>query len=87
MRDEFTQDGDDLNPTDKEGDYRQSAAEAVDLAHRAASTVDKRRLLAVAEAWLDLADRAHRVTRRHVRAVREHPLIRAKLGKSFRLTD
>ena len=83
MRDEFAQDGD-LNPTDKEGDYRQSATEAVNLAHRAASTTDKRRLLAMAEAWLDLADRAHRVTRRHVRS-REHPLIRAKLGKSFRL--
>ena len=82
MRDEFIPDGS-LKPTNNAGDYRRSAAEAVDLAHRAASMADKRRLLAIAEAWLDLADRAHRVTLRHIRSVQEHPLIRAKLGKSF----
>jgi hypothetical protein len=86
MRDEFTEDGD-LNPTDKAGDYRRSAAAAVDLAHRAASTADKRRLLAMAEAWLDLADRARRLTVRHIRAAQEHPLIRAKFAKSFRFMD
>jgi hypothetical protein len=49
------------NPMSKQDDYRAYAAELLDLASRAASTSDKGRLLAVAEAWLDLADRVHRV--------------------------
>lgn len=65
----------------REEDYRRSAAESVGLAHRAAATEDKSRLLAMAEAWLDLADRAHRMTMRPVRTVREHPLLTAKLGR------
>jgi hypothetical protein len=44
----------------KEDNYRQSAADAMGLANRAASTSDKSRLLGLAERWLDLADRAHR---------------------------
>jgi hypothetical protein len=44
----------------KEDDYRRNAADAVELANRAASSSDKSRLLALAEGWLDLADRAHR---------------------------
>jgi hypothetical protein len=35
----------------------------------------------MAEAWLDLADRAHRTTKRPVRKVQEHPLLTAKLGR------
>jgi hypothetical protein len=49
----------------KEDDYRKNAADAVQLANRAASTPDKSRLLALAERWLDLADRAHRRVRAH----------------------
>jgi hypothetical protein len=64
----------------REEDYRRSAAESISLAHRAARTEDKSRLLAMAEAWLDLADRAHRTTKRQARKVREHPLLTAKLG-------
>src|SRR3984893_9779377 len=52
-------DGD--GPMAKEDDYRRYAAETIDLASRANSTSDKGRLLAMAEAWLDLADRAHRL--------------------------
>jgi hypothetical protein len=66
----------------KEEDYRKNAAESVELAHRAGSSADKGRLLAMAEAWLDLADRARRLARQHVRKVREHPLIQAKFGRN-----
>jgi hypothetical protein len=42
----------------KEDDYRRNAADTVQLAQRASSSEDKGRLLKLAEAWLDLADRA-----------------------------
>jgi len=64
----------------KEDDYRRKAAESVQLAQRAATTGDKGRLLKLAEAWLDLADRA-RYVKRTVRKPRDlHPLIREKLA-------
>ena len=64
----------------KDGDYRRNAAETIELASRAASTGDKGHLLALAEKWLDLADRAHRLTRRFGATQRNHPLVDAKLG-------
>ena len=65
----------------KEEQYRRAAAETISLAHRAKRTEDKSRLLAMAEAWLDLADRAHQITKRQVRKVREPPLLSSKLGR------
>ena len=65
----------------KEDDYRRNAAETVEMAHRASTTADKGRLMALAEAWLDLADRAHRMAGRRISKVNEHPLVRAKLGR------
>jgi hypothetical protein len=59
-----------------EAEYRRNAAETVQLAHRAPSVADQSRLLALAEAWLDLADRASRRIRRPVNV---HPLVREKL--------
>jgi hypothetical protein len=50
---------------------RQRSLETMGLASRASSTSDKSRLLALAEAWLDLADRAQRVASHHKRKVRE----------------
>jgi hypothetical protein len=44
----------------KHQDYRLTAAEIVDLAHKATTALDKRRLLGLAEKWLDLADRSER---------------------------
>lgn len=41
----------------KEQDYRLTAAEMVDRAHKATTAIDKRRLLGLAEKWLDLAER------------------------------
>jgi len=67
----------------KEDDYRHNAAETVQLAQRAATTFDKGRLLKLAEAWLDLADRAQHVTRHIRRPKYLHPLIREKLDPYF----
>ncbi len=65
----------------KQDDYRRNAVETVQLAQRAVTTSDKGRLLKLAEAWLDLADRARHVTR-HLRKPRDvHPLIREKLDR------
>ena len=71
-------DGD--GPMAKEDDYRRYAAETIDLASRANSTLDKGRLLAMAEAWLDLADRAHRLARHRPGRLKEYPLLSSKLG-------
>jgi hypothetical protein len=65
----------------KEDDYRRNAAETFDLAHRAGTSADKGRLLRLAENWLDLADRAARLTKRfgpkrHPEFGPEHPLVR-----------
>jgi hypothetical protein len=64
-----------------ESDCRKNAATLVDLASRATTAADKGRLLASAEAWLDLADRVHKMARRRVRMIGEHPLISTKLGR------
>jgi hypothetical protein len=69
----------------KADEYRKNAADTVDLARRTVSMADKSRLLALAESWLDLADRAHRVATRHLRRAGDlHPLIRAKLSDDAR---
>ena len=44
----------------KPAEYRDNAAEVMDLANRAGTAGDKRRLLALAEKWLTLADRSIR---------------------------
>ena len=51
----------------KEDDYRRHAADTLNLAQRATSSSDKTRLLHMADAWLDLADRAHKVARLEMR--------------------
>ena len=62
----------------KEREYRAYAGVCVDLANRAANDEDKKHLLAIAEAWLGLADRVQRpVEEPDVDAL--HPFLRAKL--------
>jgi len=69
----------------KEDDYRRNAAESIELANRAVAIQDKGRQLRLAENWLDLADRAHRLSRARPRSAgREHPLLREKLGRDPR---
>jgi hypothetical protein len=65
----------------KEDDYRRNAADTMQLAHRASSSADKGRLVTLAEAWLDLADRARRTAKRLRRPSIVHPLVRKKLDQ------
>jgi hypothetical protein len=58
----------------KEDDYLDSAADAVRLARHADASFDKTRLLGLAGAWVDLADKAHEDTLRPRRPIILHPL-------------
>jgi hypothetical protein len=64
----------------KEREYRANAANSIELANRASTMSDKSRLLELAEKWLDLADRNHRLTRCFTPSRWQHPLLRSKLG-------
>ena len=66
-----------------ESEYRRLAAACLDLSNRAAALTDKMRLLVIAEAWLDLADRVTRPGGRGAKntpAGSEHPLITSAFG-------
>jgi hypothetical protein len=64
----------------KEDDYRKNAAETLELAHRAGTSADRGRLLALAERWLELADRTRRIARNNIGKIRQvHPLVRSKI--------
>jgi hypothetical protein len=65
----------------KEDDYRRNAADTIQVAHRASSSWDKGRLLKLAEAWLDLADRAHRPARNLRGPTIVHPLVEEKIDR------
>ena len=65
----------------KENEYRRNAADTMQLAQRASSNEDKGRLLKLAEAWLNLADRACITARRLRRPSVLHPLVRKKLDQ------
>jgi hypothetical protein len=65
----------------KEHDYRRNAADTMQLAQRVSSSEDKGRLLKLAEAWLDLADRARRTATRLRHPSVLHPLIQKKLDQ------
>jgi hypothetical protein len=60
----------------KEDEYVANALESLELAERAVSPSDCRRLLNLGERWLDLADRIRR-PRPAVRGVPEHPMVKA----------
>jgi hypothetical protein len=65
-----------------ESEYRRWAAASLDLANHAAVIADKTRLVVIAEAWLNLADRTSRAhkgaARRAIDDVAgEHPLVRS----------
>ena len=48
----------------KEAEYRRHAAALLDLAKRASNDHDKKRLLVISEAWLNLADKLSRMAGR-----------------------
>ena len=58
-----------------------SVKKTMQLAQHASSSADKSRLLKLAEAWLDLADRAHASVRRLRKPMFLHPLVREKLDR------
>ena len=62
----------------KEREYRAYAGACVDLANKATNDEDKKHLLAMAEAWLGLADRVQRSVP-EPDAASLHPVLRAKL--------
>jgi hypothetical protein len=70
----------DVNHMSKEEDYRLTAAEIVECAQQAKSILEKRRLLRLAEMWLDLAARSGRKTAQAQRRLEDHPLVRKTLG-------
>ena len=61
-----------------ENEYRKHAADSLDLANRQTSSADKSRLLLMAEAWLDMADRIAKRLKR--RSSVDHPLVEKALG-------
>jgi hypothetical protein len=63
------------NPMRKEFEYRTFAAACLELASKTSATVDKARLLAMAEAWLNLADRTARPAKRRASQIADHPLV------------
>jgi hypothetical protein len=63
----------------KECEYRGYAGACVDLANKSTNEDDKKHLLAMAEAWLGLADRVQRPIH-EPDASSLHPALRAKLG-------
>jgi hypothetical protein len=63
----------------KEDEYVANAAETLELAQRTTSPGDRRRLLRLSEAWLDLADRMR--SRSRAAKPDEHPLITATFGR------
>ena len=64
----------------KEDEYRGFAASYLKVANATGNIAEKTRLLAMAEAWLDLAGRASRSAKQHARQLAEHPLVRRVLG-------
>lgn len=57
--------------------YRTYAAYSLELATKQAESADKSRLLLIAEAWLDLADRMARHLKPRARV--DHPLVERAL--------
>jgi hypothetical protein len=66
----------------KEHEYRAHAGACVDLANKATNDDDRKHLLAMAEAWLGLIDRAQRPVY-GPDALSLHPALRAKLGNAM----
>jgi hypothetical protein len=63
----------------KADEYVTDALASLELAERVTSAVEKRRLLKLAERWLDLADRVQERLRSK-RKVSDHPLVKERLG-------
>jgi len=58
----------------KSNEYRAFAVHCLTFAKNSPNTADKTRLLTMAEAWFDLADRRTRVVKRPA-TIPDHPLV------------
>jgi hypothetical protein len=65
----------------KEAEYRSLAALCLEFATRTTNTANKARLLANAEAWLDLADRVSQLAKRSAGKIADHPLVLKRLRR------
>jgi len=63
-----------------EDNFRHNADELVQLANKASKIAGKRRLLRLAEQWLDLADRARHLAKRRAQQTGNRPLAARTLG-------
>jgi hypothetical protein len=77
----YAEEGSVRSPMNKEYDYRRSAVDTMKLAKRASSSEEKGRLLRLAEAWLELADRANRTAKRLRGPSVLHPLVQNQLDQ------
>jgi hypothetical protein len=71
-----------MPPVSKDEEYRNNAFDSLHLAERAETLADRLRLLQLAEAWVNLADRAQEMARRFRRtpaSLQVHPLVREML--------
>jgi hypothetical protein len=69
-----------LSAESKDAQYRGFAASCLDLARNSPTLAERTRLLAMAEAWLNLADRVVQAAKHPVRQIADHPLVRRTLG-------
>jgi hypothetical protein len=69
------------NAVSKPDEYRRFAATALDMAEKASDPGGKKRLVDIAEAWLNLAERSNHQPLRSDQRLGEHPLITATLGR------
>jgi hypothetical protein len=68
----------------KKDECRTFAALCLNIATKTTDTADKARLLAMAEAWLNLADRASRLEMHPIARIVDHPLVAKILRRYFR---
>ena len=64
----------------KDAQYRGFAASYIDLAKSSSTSTEKTRLLAMAGAWLNLADRVVQAAKHPACQIADHPLVRKTLG-------
>jgi hypothetical protein len=70
-----------LSRASKWEDYRRNAMELMRLAEQARSPAEKTHLVTLAEAWVELAEKAHTDHRRPRQPNVLHPLVEKKMGK------
>ena len=60
----------------KRDDYLDNAAQTLNLASHVSKLARRFHLLALAEKWVELADRSHRQRKKSAEPLEEHPLVK-----------